>query len=70
VLEVLKKHKLLAKLTKCEWCVQSVEYLGHRISGQGIAVDDEKVRVLTEWPVPINKHDIHSFLGLANYYCW
>ena len=68
VLDVLKAHKLLAKPTKCEWFATSVEYLGHRISGNGIEVDQEKVRVLAEWPVPQTKADVRSFLGLANYY--
>jgi hypothetical protein len=68
VLEVLKEHKLLAKPTKCEWFTPSVEYLGHNISGEGISVDAEKVRVLAEWPTPLTKTDIRSFLGLANYY--
>lgn len=68
VLEVLQHHKLLAKPTKCEWFTTEVEYLGHRISGKGIAVDDAKVRVLREWAVPSCKADVRSFLGLANYY--
>lgn len=68
VLEVLKQHKLLAKPTKCEWFVTDVEYLGHKISGSGIAVDDDKVKVLKDWPVPTCKTDVRSFLGLANYY--
>jgi hypothetical protein len=68
VLEVLQKHNLLAQPTKCDWFVTDVEYLGHKISGQGIAVDDEKVKVLREWPVPTCKADVRSFLGLANYY--
>lgn len=68
VLNALKTHKLLAKPTKCEWFVPSVEYLGHIISGTGVAVDPAKVSVLAEWPIPQTKTDVRSFLGLANYY--
>ena len=68
VLQVLREHKLLAKPTKCNWFASNVEYLGHRISGDGIAVDTEKVRALADWPVPTTKADVRSFLGLANYY--
>ena len=68
VLDVLKANKLLAKPTKCEWFTHEVEYLGHKLSGNGISVDDEKVRVLREWATPTCKSDVRSFLGLANYY--
>jgi len=68
VLNVLQQHKLLAKSTKCEWFVPTVEYLGHLISGDGVAVDPAKVRTLTDWPTPQTKTDVRSFLGLANYY--
>jgi hypothetical protein len=43
VLNALKPNKLLAKPTKCEWFVTSVEYLGHIISGDGVTVDQSKV---------------------------
>ena len=68
VLDVLQEHRLLAKPTKCEWFMCNVEYLGHTISGKGIAVDPEKVKVLAAWPTPVTKTDVRSFLGLANYY--
>lgn len=68
VLDALKSHKLLAKPTKCEWFMSSVEYLGHVVSGSGISVDPEKVRTIAQWPAPQTKTDVRSFLGLANYY--
>jgi hypothetical protein len=58
VLAVLQEHKLLAKPTKCEWFVRDVEYLGHRISGDGIAVDRTKVQALADWPTPVTKADV------------
>ena len=68
VLNALKANKLLAKPTKCEWFMSSVEYLDHIISGNRVAVDPEKVRTLTDWQSPKTKTDVRSFLRLANYY--
>jgi hypothetical protein len=68
VLDILRKHQLYAKLSKCEFFQRRVEYLGHYISDQGVAVDDRKVAAIKEWPAPSNVSEVRSFLGLANYY--
>jgi len=43
VLQLLRKHKLFAKLSKCSFGLTQVEYLGHTVSSQGVAVDASKV---------------------------
>ena len=43
VLEKLRGHQLYAKFSKCEIWLKEVEFLGHVISGEGIAVDPSKV---------------------------
>jgi hypothetical protein len=68
VLERLRSEKLYAKLEKCEFWLDSVSYLGHVISGEGVAVDPEKVKVVVEWTRPTSVFEIRSFLGLAGYY--
>lgn len=68
VLQILRKHRLYAKLSKCEILKQKVEYLGHYISSEGISVDLRKVTVVKEWPIPTNISELRSFLGLASYY--
>ena len=45
-----------------------VRFLGHVISGEGIAVDPSKVQSVTEWLAPTSVSEIRSFLGLAGYY--
>jgi hypothetical protein len=55
-------------MAKCEFFKESVEYLGHIISAQGIATDPKKVETVREWPTPANLKDLQSFLGLCNYY--
>jgi hypothetical protein len=45
-----------------------IHYLGHVISGKGIAVDPAKVEAIMEWPAPTNVTEVRSFMGLAGYY--
>ena len=68
VLGKLREHQLYAKFSKCEFWLKEVGFLGHVISGEGIAVDPSKVEAVTEWKVPTSVGEIRSFLGLAGYY--
>ena len=45
-----------------------VGFLGHVISGEGIAVHPTKVKPVTDWLSPTLVGEIRSFLGLAGYY--
>ena len=68
VLELLKDKKLYAKLSKCEFWLNEVSFLGHVISKNGIAVDPTKVEAVSQWEAPKTVSEIRSFLGLAGYY--
>ncbi|XP_027169401.1 uncharacterized protein LOC113769125 [Coffea eugenioides] len=46
VLQVLREHKLYAKFSKCEFWLEEISFLGHRISKNGIAVDPTKVEAV------------------------
>uniref|UniRef100_A0A2N9ESP7 Reverse transcriptase domain-containing protein n=1 Tax=Fagus sylvatica TaxID=28930 RepID=A0A2N9ESP7_FAGSY len=52
VLDVLRKEKLYANLKKCSFCLDKVVFLGYVVSTKGIAVDEEKVKAIKEWPTP------------------
>lgn len=54
--------------SKCHLFKQSVKYLGHIVSKDGLSADPEKCRVIREWPVPNSKTQVRSFLGLCSYY--
>ena len=68
ILRRLRKAGLYAKLEKCEFCVPFLDFLGHRISSDGVFMDPKKVSSILEWHVPKNVKELQSFLGLANYY--
>ncbi|TLX65877.1 RNA-directed DNA polymerase, partial [Labilibacter sediminis] len=68
VLELLRKEKLYAKFSKCEFWLRQVQFLGHMVSGEGISVDPSKIEAIKNWEAPRNASEIRSFLGLAGYY--
>ncbi|XP_052736041.1 uncharacterized protein LOC108336753 [Vigna angularis] len=68
VLGVLKEKELYAKLSKCEFWMKSVQFLGHVVSTEGISMDPAKVRVVLEWASPHLVTEVRSFVGLAGYY--
>nr|GEV86854.1 putative reverse transcriptase domain-containing protein [Tanacetum cinerariifolium] len=68
VLELLKKEKLYAKFSKCEFWLQEVHFLGHVVSQNGIHVDPSKIEAVKNWKASITPSEIQSFLGLAGYY--
>ena len=67
-LEILRKNKLYAKFSKCEFWIKEVLFLGHIISSKGVSVDPAKVAAVAEWQQPKNVTEVRSFLGLAGYY--
>ena len=54
---------------KCEWSVDTVEYLGYIMSPEGLTMAADKVRAIVDWPTPRKVKDVQSFLGFANFYC-
>jgi hypothetical protein len=68
VLQRLRDHRLYAKFSKCEFWLDSVKFLGHTISSEGISVHPTKVQEVMDWKPPTSVHQIRSFLGLAGYY--
>jgi len=68
ILRTLQEHSLYLKKSKCSFGSQSVAYLGHVISSDGVAMDAEKVNTIVSWPVPTSVRAVRGFLGLAGYY--
>jgi hypothetical protein len=68
VLQRLRDHHLYAKFSKCEFWLDTVKFLGHTISTNGLSVDPSKVQEVLDWKPPTSVHQIRNFLSLAGYY--
>ncbi|GKA34184.1 putative reverse transcriptase domain-containing protein [Tanacetum coccineum] len=69
VLELLKKKKLYAKFSKCEFWLREVQFFRHMINGNVIHVDPSKIEAVKNWKAPRTMTEVRSFLGMAGYYC-
>ena len=56
------------KFSKCKFVQETVEFLGHLISRDGIQMDPQKVEAVQKFPTPKSVKDLQSFLGLVNFY--
>ncbi|GJW24851.1 putative reverse transcriptase domain-containing protein [Tanacetum coccineum] len=65
ILELLKKEKLYAKFSKCEFWIPKVQFLSHVIDSRGIHVDPAKIESIKDWASPKTPTEISQFLGLA-----
>ncbi|GJU16186.1 putative reverse transcriptase domain-containing protein [Tanacetum coccineum] len=68
ILELLKKEKLYAKFSKCDFWISIMQFLGHVIDSQGIHVDPAKIKAVKIWASSTTPIEIRQFLGLAGYY--
>ncbi len=68
VLQRLLENGLFVKAEKCEFHAQSVPFLGHIVSAEGIRMDPEKIMAVVEWPSPDSRKALQRFLGFANFY--
>ncbi|GJU86064.1 putative reverse transcriptase domain-containing protein [Tanacetum coccineum] len=68
ILELLKKEKLYVKFSKCDFWLESVQFLGHVIDSKGVHVDPAKIEAIKNWATPTTPTEVRQFLGLAGYY--
>ena len=67
VLEMLREKNLYAKFSKCEFWLDSVSFLGHVVSKDGVMVDPSNIEAVKNWVRPTNVTEVRSFVGLASY---
>ena len=68
VLQTLRDKKLYAKLSKCDFWLKEISFLGHIVSSEGIRVDPVKIEAVVNWKPPRSVTEVRSFLSLAGYY--
>ncbi|GBG66655.1 hypothetical protein CBR_g66791 [Chara braunii] len=68
ILQSLRDTQYKINREKSSFGVPSVIYLGHVISGDGLAPEAAKIAAIQEWPQPQTVRDVRSFMGLASYY--
>ena len=68
VLQILREKQLFPKLSKCDFWLKEVSFLGHIVSAEGNKVDPVKIKAVMNWKPPRNVTEVRSFLGLTGYY--
>ena len=68
VLERLRTVKLKLRPDKCRVLQRQVLFLGHVVTGAGIALDPKKLKVIHNRPTPQNLREVRSYVGLCAYY--
>ena len=68
VLKILHDQSLFAKLSKCEFGLTEILYLGNIIGQDGMKVVLEKIKAIIEWPHPKNLTKLRGFIGICTYY--
>src|ERR1700719_2446494 len=69
VLKRLRENGLYAGADKCEFYSESIEYLGFRLSSEGLSMDPAKIQTIQDWPKPRKVNAIQKFLSFTNFYC-
>ena len=67
-LQRLASKDFRLQLSKCEFSVTTVNFLGHIISADGIRPDPKNVKPIVDAPIPRTVKQVQSFLGMVNYY--
>ncbi|XP_076894681.1 putative mitochondrial protein AtMg00860 [Bidens hawaiensis] len=65
---MLKKEKLYAKFSKCDFWLQEVHFQGHAINRNGIHVEPSKIEAIKNWETQRSPTKVRQVLGLAGYY--
>ncbi|GJZ12727.1 putative reverse transcriptase domain-containing protein [Tanacetum coccineum] len=65
ILNLLRSEKLYAKFSKCDFWLDSVQFLGHVIDSNRVHVDPAKIKAIKNWTATTTPMEVRPFLGLA-----
>ena len=68
ILKALRAARLTIRLEKCKFFMSGVQFLGFRISREGIQPGTRKVTAISEFPTPRTVHEMGRFLGLTSFF--
>ena len=68
VLTIIADQYLYVKLSKCEFGMTELLYLGHVIGKDGVKVHMEKIQGILDWPSPKNATGLRGIIGICTYY--
>lgn len=68
VLEATERAGLTIKASKCQFGMEEVIHLWHKVGSGKIAPLEDKRKAIKDWPVPETKKQVQAFLGIASYY--
>ena len=66
--ERLRHYGIIIHAQKCVFGASSVEFLGHLVDSNGIHPLPAKVQAIVDFPRPVSRRQLRTFLGLINFY--
>ena len=64
----LREYGLVINISKCQFGLDTLNFLGHRITCTGIMPLPEKVDAITRFEQPIIIKGLQEFVGMVNFY--
>ncbi|GJS26582.1 putative reverse transcriptase domain-containing protein [Tanacetum coccineum] len=61
MLDLLRKEKMYAKFSKCEFWLQEVHFLGHVVNHNGIYVEPSKIKAVKSWKAPMTPSENQKY---------
>ena len=68
VLSLLSDNNLRLAIGKCEFYKTSLNYLGYEVSPDGIRPPSDRVKVISDYPLPENSFQLRRFMGMLNFF--
>lgn len=68
IFERLRQHHLAINVAKCEFGKNEINFLGHRVTSDGLKPLPEKVEAIKRFPLPTMVKQLKSFLAMLNFY--
>ena len=66
VLEKMQLHQLCARVHKCCFLQEEVDYLGFIVGHSQVKTDPARIKAIQEWSTPRTVTELHSFLSMTN----